>query len=310
MPFADLSGARIFYQQIGEGPDIVCIHGLAANHAFWFTRIAFALKRRFRLTLYDLRGHGRSSMPPSGYTSRDMAQDLGELMDQVGMAQAMLMGHSFGGKVALHFTALHRHRVWALVLADTRIYALQSVQRLSDAPVTSLEEELLRGSEIDGQNEQHMGMRLLEEWMAQRKSELPELPGAGFVPFGRESLRSRAAGDWLKLAQNTTARQDFREMAGLSEEKIRGVTVPLLAVYGQRSRCLPSGLALQSTVADCTLGIVPGAGHFHPLTRPRFFLRALARFLRDLQRRGAIPAGEGIARTRQQRAHPARGVDA
>ena len=65
MPFANLSGARIFYQQIGQGPDLVFLHGLAANHAFWFTRIAFALKQRFRLTLYDLRGHGRSSMPPT-----------------------------------------------------------------------------------------------------------------------------------------------------------------------------------------------------------------------------------------------------
>lgn len=350
MPFANLSGARIFYQQTGRGPDLVFLHGLAANHAFWFTRIAFALKQRFRLTLYDLRGHGRSSMPPTGYTSERQAEDLAELMDHLDMRRALLVGHSFGGNIALHFAALYPDRVRALVMADTRVYALQAVQRLigrlgeilveqglvSQQDVTqlleeqrqrggprmgrlfvtkglasedqiatalqrqalphhSIEEQLLQTVDID-REEEHVGLRLLEEWMAQRRADMPELPGSSNVPFGRDSLNSRSAGGFLKLVNGTSAREDFRSMAGLTAERIARVSAPMLAVYGERSRCLPSGLALQSL--GRTLRVIPGAGHFHPVTRQQAFLRALAVFFRDLARDGTLP--ENSARARRQ----------
>lgn len=284
MPFVELSKARLFYQQMGSGPPMVMIHGLAANHAFWFNRIAFALKQRFRLTLPDLRGHGRSSLPPTGYTTRDMAEDLAELMNALAIPRAILVGHSFGGNVALHLATLQPHRVDALVLADTRVYALQAAQRLGDSPSSSLEEELLQGAAIDGENEQHIGLRLLEEWVTQRRRDAPPLPGVGGVPFGRDGVDSRSAGHWLRLISSTTAREDFRSPAGLTRERIRALAVPLLAVYGERSRCLPSGMALQQLVDDCTLRVVPEAGHFHPLTRPQALLWALAAFLRRLER--------------------------
>lgn len=351
MPFAELSGARIFYQQIGRGPDLVFLHGLAANHAFWFTRIAFALKQRYRLTLYDLRGHGRSSMPPSGYTSQQQAEDLAELMDHLRLQDAILVGHSFGGNVALHFATLFPERVRALVVADTRVYALQPVQRLVDRlgeilvqqglvseqivrqlleeqkhcglkigrlfvdkglaseeqvlgalqrqvqSPNSLEEQLLQGAEIDREEEEHIGLRLLEEWIAQRRTDLPELPGISHVPFGRDSLNSRSAGGFLKLVSSTTAREDFRSMAGLTGERLRQINAPVIGVYGERSRCLPSGLALQSL--GYRLQTIRGAGHFHPVTRQQAFLRVLAGFLRNLARDGMLP--ETGARARRRR---------
>jgi len=350
MPFADLSGARIFYQQLGKGPSLVFLHGLAANHAFWFTRTAFALRQRYRLTLYDLRGHGRSSMPSSGYTSADQTQDLVELMDHLKIRDTMLVGHSFGGNIALHLTTLYPERVRALVVADSRIYALQEVQRLierlgqilmqqglineqrlnealqeqtqrrvkigqlfiakgvvSEEQVAlalrrqqqlsnSIEEQLLQGADIDTDQEQHIGLRLLEEWMAQRKSDVPELPGSSYVPFGRESSVSRSAESWLRLVSSTTAKDDFRAPAGLSADCIAEVRSPMLAVYGERSRCLPSGLALKGFGAD--LHIVPGAGHFHPVTRQRQFLRTLAAFLRNVARAEGVAAGNSRGRGR------------
>ena len=83
-------------------------------------------------------------------------------------------------------------------------------------------------------------------------------------------------------------------MAGLTVERIGRVTAPVLAVYGERSRCMPSGLALQSM--GYPLRIVPGAGHFHPVTRQQLFLRAPAGFLRDLTRAGRLPQSGARAR--------------
>ena len=81
MPKAKINGLTVHYQQMGLGPDLVMIHGLFANLAFWYLSVLPALARNFRVTVYDLRGHGYSDMPQRGYTSFDMAADLHALLD-------------------------------------------------------------------------------------------------------------------------------------------------------------------------------------------------------------------------------------
>lgn len=134
MPRATVNDVSIHYQQAGHGPDLVMIHGLFGNLAFWYLSVLPALVRDFRVTLYDLRGHGYSDMPRSGYTSSHMAADLKELLDHLGVKQAHLVGHSFGGAVALHFAVLHPIHVLSLTLADARVPSLQPALPPPHAP--------------------------------------------------------------------------------------------------------------------------------------------------------------------------------
>jgi pimeloyl-ACP methyl ester carboxylesterase len=101
MPMARLNGVALNYRSAGEGSDVMLIHGLAANHAFWRLDALLPLARRHRVTVFDLRGHGYSSAARSGYTTADMAGDLCALLDQLDIAQAHLVGHSYGGVVGL-----------------------------------------------------------------------------------------------------------------------------------------------------------------------------------------------------------------
>src|SRR5271157_1556886 len=96
------SGLKIHYQRVGQGPDLVMIHGLTGNLAVWHLKIVPLLMDHFRILTYDLRGHGYSDMPPTGYTASDMAADLEQLMDALGVEQADLVGHSFGADTALY----------------------------------------------------------------------------------------------------------------------------------------------------------------------------------------------------------------
>src|SRR5262249_45932567 len=106
MPHIQTNGVELHYLQMGEGPDLVMLHGISGNLAVWPLRMVPLLQQHFRVTTYDLRGHGNSSMPPSGYTTRDMAHDLGGLLDELEIEQADIVGHSFGADVAMHFTLL------------------------------------------------------------------------------------------------------------------------------------------------------------------------------------------------------------
>ena len=76
MPKIHANGLNFHYQQAGEGPDVVLIHGVTGDLSIWFLCKAMGvLGRSFRVTAYDLRGHGYSDVAPSGYTSADQAGD-------------------------------------------------------------------------------------------------------------------------------------------------------------------------------------------------------------------------------------------
>src|SRR3954470_4423912 len=112
MPILTLNGLQFHYQQAGTGPDVVLIHGVTGDLSIWYLCQAIqTLGRSRRVTAYDRRGHGYSDAPPTGYTSADHAADLFALMDALAIDRATLVGHSFGGVIALHTTVLAPGRV-------------------------------------------------------------------------------------------------------------------------------------------------------------------------------------------------------
>jgi pimeloyl-ACP methyl ester carboxylesterase len=158
-----VGGVKLAWQQMGEGPDLVFVHGLAASRAFWFAQYALPLQQHYRCTMYDLRGHGYSDKAASGYSSTALAADLAGLLDDIGIERCHLVGHSYGGGVALEYTAAHPRRVQSLCVMDTKINALQPRQMLADMPYLSpFEIDVAEKSGIDWAVEEQIGLRFLE----------------------------------------------------------------------------------------------------------------------------------------------------
>jgi pimeloyl-ACP methyl ester carboxylesterase len=273
------------YRRVGEGADVVLIHGLAANHAFWNLPVLLPLIREHAVTVYDLRGHGGSSMPPAGYTVAHMAEDLAALLDHLGIARAHLVGHSYGGVVALRYAASHPGRVASLTIADARVRALQPHQRLRDWPDwRSAQKRLQELGLVVGEDEPEVGLRLLEaladpEWRARHRQN-----GGGrslFVPFGKWGDSS--ARRWLELLERTSIKREIMGDLALTLEELEGIAAPTLAIYGERSRTLQSCFGLQTRLPRCKTVIVPEVGHFYPLIRPRFFVECVLQFLAGVE---------------------------
>ena len=123
MPKIRVGGLNFHYWQSGEGPDLVLVHGLGGNLAGWHLTMVPELQQHYRVTTYDLRGHGRSDAPRSGYTTGDMAEDLCGLMDALNVGPARIVGHSWGADVVLHFALLHPERASQLVLIEAALLA-------------------------------------------------------------------------------------------------------------------------------------------------------------------------------------------
>jgi pimeloyl-ACP methyl ester carboxylesterase len=282
MPFARVNGLRLHYQTSGQGAQLIIIHGFTGNSAGYYLTIVPLLARDFNVVTYDLRGHGKSDMPPRGYTSEHMAADLHALMDHVGFDRAHLMGHSFGGEVALQYAAAHPDRVRSLILADTRVRAFQP-RRANHTPRWPEIQAKLGELGVSVPPEK---VRLVQElfddvaeslWPGVRDPTHNNL--APFAPFAAGIWRRGYIEHLVRLLCQTTAGQDLRSVAGITQEKISRIRTPVLAIYGDQSVFLPTLGHLRTMLPYCQAHIVRGFGHMLPVTAPRLFVQLLRTFL-------------------------------
>ena len=107
---------ELFFREQGEGKPVIILHGLYGMSDNWM-QYARKLSNTYRIVVPDLRNHGESPNSEE-HSYALMSQDLLELMDRLSILKATLLGHSMGGKVAMHFAALFPDRVASLIIAD------------------------------------------------------------------------------------------------------------------------------------------------------------------------------------------------
>lgn len=284
MPVAIVSGIRVNYLQVapdaGAAEDLVMVHGLATNLAFWYAPYATELSKRYRVTLYDLRGHGRSETPPAGYRAADLARDLRGLLDHLDIRRAHVLAHSFGGVVALKLACADPERVASLVLADTHIAAVRDggstrgwgdgerIQKILDGV----------GSTLDVRDP-YFGYQLLTEVARLQRQDAPvPKPLADLVAPLLGARGNRTAMQWLALMDRTSARAELMADDGLDLASLRRLRFPIMAMYGDRSQARITGQELLGVWPHAEFRRVRDAGHFFPTTRADEVLRTCQRF--------------------------------
>ena len=114
--------ARVPTAPRGNRPALLLLHGFPQTHALW-QRVAQQLKNDYWIVLPDLRGYGDSAKPAglpdhSNYSKRTMAQDMVDVMDQLGASRFLLCGHDRGGRVAHRLALDHAEKVAQLCVID------------------------------------------------------------------------------------------------------------------------------------------------------------------------------------------------
>jgi 3-oxoadipate enol-lactonase len=120
MPFVDLPQARIHYLLSGDSslPALVLSNSLGTNFSIWDARVA-EFERHFRILRYDMRGHGKSSVPPPPYSVPELAGDLLSLADFLGIDRFHFCGLSIGGMIGMSLALQSPARLRKLVLCST-----------------------------------------------------------------------------------------------------------------------------------------------------------------------------------------------
>ncbi|GAF78041.1 unnamed protein product, partial [marine sediment metagenome] len=128
MPHLNTNGIVTYFEDSAiagaSEPPVVLIHGHSVDLRLWDEQVPALTAAGYRVIRYDIRGHGRSTVPPTGYTWENYAADLADLMERLSVDAAHVVGLSMGGGIALQFALSASGgpaRVLSLTLVDSAL---------------------------------------------------------------------------------------------------------------------------------------------------------------------------------------------
>lgn len=251
---------------VGTGPPVVLLHGLACGKRMWFHQVR-ALRSRFRVIAYDLRGHGHTDAPAvvTDYSAAHLARDLIGVLDTLQIERASLVGFSMGGGPALALAASRPERISRLVLADVGAGADDP---LKTEWLARLWIRLIGQGEIDELVCDMLRSELFKVY-ARRNARCRNHMAALIRATPIDGLR-------FTLSEVLAKRKSLFRLTSL----LKSVRVPTLVVVGQQDYvCSKAARLLAQTIPDASLKIIEKSGHMSPLEQPATFNAALFDFL-------------------------------
>ena len=273
MSFVQANGLTFHVQELGRGRPVALVHGMiVGNLASWYFSVAPVLAQDRRVLMYDLRGHGKSERARSGYDLAMQAADLLALTEAWDAAALDVVGHSYGGLVALRFALDHPERIRRLVVVDAPLPPQQIEERRlvsamdADDMLRLADPVVLRAAIAGaGHDPEALMDRLLPPGMRQG------------VLSSKRRLRSLLGGLQF-LATETTLGADVGSERDFAASELGRLNRPVLCVYGERSGCRAAGERLVRELPQARLCLLPG-GHYLLAERPLELAAAVREFL-------------------------------
>jgi pimeloyl-ACP methyl ester carboxylesterase len=241
MAMIDIGGIRLHVQRVppkGRRPAVataVLVHGMLTDSlaSYYFTLAPSFAQSGINVLMYDLRGHGRSERPDSGYTLDYNLNDLDALLDRLDVTGPVhLVGNSYGGTVAFSYAVRRPERVASLSVIESSPATPEWAANLG------------------------VGMR---QWTA--RMEKDESAVLAWITANRGHHKARQAKRAARLVQATTIVRDIPASRVLTEEQIRSVRCPALFIYGGESSLVEQSPWLESLLPDYRSVVVPGHEH-------------------------------------------------
>ena len=318
MPLLTKPEVSLSYQLVGpelkkDVPPAVLIHGLGANQAFWFLGALRHLGHDRAHLIYDLRGHGASSMPERGYDLVTMTSDLLELLDRLGIEKAHIVGHSYGARVALVFALRHPDRVESLTIADTQIRALQGPMKLGEWPhwpewkadlagrgVTTFppEDSIIDFSLLAALGSRGSSGTTDQPGMLSKINPAAQVGGGGGsrrIDLQSRQMGAKGAERWQALMAREAVTNELHDESCISVTGINDLEMPVMLMYGAMSHCVPTADKMMEMVPNGRRVLVPGGGHFFPIVKPQYFARVLNGFLARVEAGVVMPKGQIVS---------------
>lgn len=268
MPYVETNGIETYYEDYGDGPSIVVLHGATADHQVWAEQLQ-PLTDDYRVILYDLRGHGKTGGSDlDRYTVDTYVNDLAAFVEALDVDQPAVLGHSLGGMIGYVFADTYPEKLSTLItvgamtpeIFSTRerifktaharvIMPLMRYERVLNAAVWTQEKLLGDDSTVDVDE-----LRQLRE---AHECDVPEI-----------SANERAK--ILHAARGYFASSWSWQLSG----------TPVLMLYGENEPFIgPHADYLETQLENCQTAEIPEASHNSQVDNPEFITDTVRGFL-------------------------------
>lgn len=245
------NGVGIHYEVHGEGPTILLSHGYSATCRMWDGQVA-AFKDRYKLIVWDMRGHGQSDTPDqSAFSEAETVADMNSILEACGETSAVIGGLSLGGYMTMAFHLRHPSMCRALMLFDTGPGFKKNEAR--------------------------------DAWNQRARQRGDDLESQGFAALG--------GSDEVRMSQHRSALGLARAARGMLAQEnagvinsLPGIAVPTLVLVGANDT--PFLVAMDyiaGKIPGAQKVVIPDAGHASNLHQPAAFNAAMGGFLAGLR---------------------------
>ena len=260
MDFRALNGVVLHVQDLGpaERPALVFANSLGTDFRIWDEVVA-RLADKFRIVLYDKRGHGLSEMGDSPYSIDDHVADLAALLDDLAVENAIVCGLSVGGLIAQGLTASRPELVSGLILCDTA-HKIGTPEAWAE-----------RMAAIEDGGIASIADAILERWFTEDFRESDPIALTGWHAMLTRTPKEGYLGTCAALRD-----ADFTEEA-------KQIKVPTLCVVGEEDGATPPELMRRT--ADLIPGagyeVIAGAGHLPCIEQPAALAGLIETFAKE-----------------------------
>lgn len=264
---------KLHYVTGGKGEPLVLIAGWPQT--WWsFHKIMPTLSKKYKVIAVDIRGMGSSDKPLSGYSKKNIALDILELINHLGLDKVNIAGHDIGANVAISFAGHHPAHTKKLIILDTP-HPDENMYKLPMLPfgapvhpwwvafnqIDTLPEELLYGR-----------FNIVQEWIFNKllvnKSAITDFDREIYANAYNNKDAIRASNGWYKAFQEDIA--DIKTM--------KSIKIPTLGIASPAGYQLLK-LSLPAYITNFDLKMIENSGHFIQEEKPEKTVRAIIDFL-------------------------------
>ncbi|CAJ1501027.1 alpha/beta fold hydrolase [[Mycobacterium] burgundiense] len=273
MRFLELHGDRVAYQDVGTGDDaLLLIHGMAGSSETW-RAVLPQLAKKHRVIAPDLLGHGQSAKPRSDYSLGAFAVLLRDLLDELGVTRATVIGQSLGGGVAMQFAYQHPDYCQRLALISSGGLGpdVGWTLRLLSAPGAELLLPVIAPPPVVTAGNK------LRSWFSASGIQSPR--GAEMWSAYSSLADSQTRQAFLRTLRSVV---DYRGQSVSALNRLHlTADLPTMVIWGDQDRIIPieHGYALRDARPGCRLEVLAGVGHFPHVERPGDVAELLDEFI-------------------------------
>jgi pimeloyl-ACP methyl ester carboxylesterase len=261
LKYLELHGDRVAYRDAGSGETLLLIHGMAGSSETWRAVIP-QLAKKYRVIAPDMLGHGQSDKPRGDYSLGAFAVWLRDLLDELGVTRATIVGQSLGGGVAMQFVYQHPDYCQRLVLISSGGLGpdVGWTLRLLSAPGAELILPVIAPKPV-----LNVGNKL-RSWLSAAGIQSPR--GAEIWSAYSSLSDSQTRQAFLRTLRSVV---DYRGQAVSALNRLHLTSqLPTMAIWGDKDQIIPvdHAYAAQAARPGSRLEVLAGVGHFPHVERP------------------------------------------